>query len=179
VVRAFLIQRKKSQTLSNRAGSNGYPPMMADHPFPSGSHDDGIPEKLASDLRRAFGPLPTVPSGFDERVLGAASRRLSRRAVGRGFGMHLIAGGAIAAMVGISARVWFEPVAHGPRAFAQGDVNRDGVVNVLDAMALALAVERGGPGGVDLNADNRIDDADVRLLTAKIVSLTPGEGSQG
>ncbi len=151
-------------------------------PFHPGSQDDGIPEKLAGDLRRAFGPVPSVPSGFDERVLAAAGRRLRRRTMHRGVGLRLSAGGAIAAMVALSTLVWFAPGAKAPRMVAQagpGDVNRDGVVNVLDAMALALAVQHGGAGGVDLNADNTIDDADVALLAAEIVSLTPDEGGQG
>jgi len=42
-----------------------------------------------------------------------------------------------------------------------------------------LVIERGGPGGVDLNADSVIDDADVRVLTAKVVSVAPHDGGQG
>ena len=155
--------------------------MMAPMPPQSEDRLDGVPERLGADLRRAFGPVPSLPAGFDERVLRAAHDRLSMGRVRRGAGLRYCAGGAIAAMVALSAAVWFMPAPAGPSPIAQagpGDVNHDGRVDVLDAMALALAVERGA-GGVDLNHDALIDDADVALLTAQIVALSPTEGDQG
>jgi hypothetical protein len=133
--------------------------------------DPGVPEALSRDLRAAFGGVPPLPPGFDDRVLGAATARLAARRNRRTLGLRLSAGAGIAAAIALSAAVWLAPMGPSPRGLGiadADDVNRDGVVNVLDAMALALVLERTGDA----------DDADVRRVMARIVRLDDATGGQ-
>jgi hypothetical protein len=144
---------------------------MDPHSRTTHTTDPGVPEALARDLRAAFGTVPALPPGFDERVLGAATARVAARRNRRTVALRLSAGAGIAAAIALSAAVWLAPMGpspHGLDIADADDVNRDGVVNVLDAMALALALER--------SADT--DDADVRRLMARIVRLDPQTGGQ-
>lgn len=57
----------------------------------------------------------------------------------------------------------------------QEDVNRDGVVDILDALALAQRMEQlGGNARWDLNGDNRVDSGDVDWIARAAVQLDPG-----
>ena len=133
--------------------------------------DDRIPEALERDLRLAFGAVPGVPGGFDDRILAAAHTRLQARVGHRSWALCLSAGAGIAAAVALSALVWFAPVSSPALPVASADdVNRDGRVDVLDAMALAF----------ENNAGDAANDAEVRRLMARVVSLSPvAGGGQG
>jgi hypothetical protein len=55
------------------------------------------------------------------------------------------------------------------------DVNRDGRVDVLDAFALARAVEAGvGSPAWDVNRDGAVDESDVDAVALAAVSLGGG-----
>ena len=56
---------------------------------------------------------------------------------------------------------------------AQGDVNRDGVVDVVDAFALAERVASGGRTSRrwDVNGDGRVDAGDSNEILARVVDL--------
>lgn len=123
-----------------------------------------VPEALTRGLRGAFGAVPSVPPGFDERILAAARFRLARRSSHRLLALRLSAGAGIAAAVALSTVIWFAPVSSSALPVASADdINRDGRIDVLDAMALALAH----------GTKNPIDDPDVHSLMARIVSLSP------
>lgn len=54
----------------------------------------------------------------------------------------------------------------------RGDLNADGVINMLDALLLARAVEGGSTDlALDLNADRIVDRADVDRLAGAAVNL--------
>lgn len=56
------------------------------------------------------------------------------------------------------------------------DVTADGRVDVLDAFALARAIERGDVDGfADFNSDGQVDAGDLRVLTARIVRVDTGK----
>jgi len=60
----------------------------------------------------------------------------------------------------------------GAAKFAREDVNRDGQVDILDAMTLAkLAEGKGAPDSFDQNGDRKIDEEDVTLIAAAAVRL--------
>jgi hypothetical protein len=142
---------------------------MDPHSRTTHTTDPGVPEALSRDLRAAFGTVQALPPGFDDRVLGAATARLAARRNRRTLGLRLSAGAGIAAAIALSAAVWMTPVGPSPRGMGiadADDVNRDGVVNVLDAMALALALKRAGAE----------DDSDVRRVMARIVRLDAQTG---
>ncbi|MEZ6234277.1 MAG: hypothetical protein R3B68_08810 [Phycisphaerales bacterium] len=156
---------------------------------PEPTPDPVAPPRLGEALRRAYdaGEIGDV-AGLDAAVLGAAGRRLGRRRLRLrpvliGGGLAAAAGLAIAAIVlGVgSPRGGRGAMANSPaqdpsRGAARGlvsaspdDLNADGHVDILDALALARAIRTGG--GPDLNGDGAADGADVDALALRVVSL--------
>jgi len=123
-------------------------------------------------------PAPPVPPAVEEAILWNArkealrvrrtatqrdrrpTRRLAAWAVAAGIALALGVGGLLRLAERTDGR------------FAASDVNRDGVVDILDAYALALHVEHGQGRGADLNTDGRVDGADVDLAARAAVELT-------
>jgi hypothetical protein len=148
---------------------------MADDPF--------IPDPLARALREAIG----TPSGFPaerdeavreliaERAAGLARRRMVFRVAGP---LAAAAGIALAAYLALPGRVAPSrspapaPVA---RAADPDDINGDGTVNILDALALARLAQPGAarPAGVDLdrNQDGVVDERDADAIARAAVRL--------
>jgi hypothetical protein len=61
-------------------------------------------------------------------------------------------------------------------AFARGDLNHDGHVDIVDAFALARQLKQGGTRNLqlDLNGDGVVDERDVAALAARAVKLEQG-----
>ena len=103
---------------------------------------DDLPDDLRDALQREY-PAPRVPAALDERVLAGARAHLARRTRRPVSLMRLFSSVAAAAaavvIVGISvhfARLDNAPFAE--RSAAVGDdVNRDGRLDILDALAAA------------------------------------------
>jgi len=136
---------------------------------------------LGKDLKALFSPEGGVPGEVDRAVLDAARRRLVRPARRRR--LRLVWGGAAAA---VAAAVLLAVVLNvtwdhrgqspsGPAALLPADVDRNGRVDILDAYKLA---RRAGAGEFeaawDLNADGRVDRADVDLVALAAVRLDGG-----
>ena len=159
---------------------------------PEPTPDPVVPPRLGGALRAAYdaGEVGDV-GGLDAAVLWAAGRRLGRRRLALrpvliGGGLAAAAGLAIAAIVlGVgSPRGGRGAMAHNAaqdpsRGAARGvplvsaspdDLNADGHVDILDALALARAIRTGG-GGPDLNSDGVADRADVDALALRVVNL--------
>lgn len=62
----------------------------------------------------------------------------------------------------------------GPASLAREDINGDGRVDILDALALSRQIDRGTAGRFDLNGDGRVDQQDVQAVAAHAVSLEGG-----
>jgi hypothetical protein len=64
-------------------------------------------------------------------------------------------------------------VVNGPAVMAKGDVNGDGVVNMVDALALARHVRAGDRAekGWDVNGDGVVDARDADAVAVAAVSL--------
>ena len=63
---------------------------------------------------------------------------------------------------------------------SEPDVNGDGRLDILDALALARAVERGqvAASGWDLNGDGQVDAADANTVAQRVVAISHG-GTEG
>lgn len=139
------------------------------------------PPELPAALREAFNVLGgldvkpfDIPPSVDSAVLSSARPvladiRRARRTRQRATWAVLATAAALA--------LWFvlTPV-NAPRLDrnARMDIDGNGVVDVLDAFALArkLRAHESLPAAGDFNQDGAVDDADVELVMAKAVDLS-------
>lgn len=152
-------------------------------------------EKLEAELRRLEKDDLFVPGTVDEKVLGAVREHFAAEQLEEaGPVVKPLAPGDVlfpskhtvnlrlkrarqwhkwlplAASIVIAA-IMFEFARQG--RIRPGDVNRDGVVDVVDAFALAERVASGGRTSRtwDLNRDGRVDAADSNEIMARVVDL--------
>jgi hypothetical protein len=151
--------------------------------------DPQIPESLGEALRRERLQVPAIPGLIDRAVLGAArdravviNRQRARKRVLARLGVMGLAAVVILAVI-IAPRVWRTPTSRvassgAGRTFDPRDINHDGVVDILDAYALARAMDQGDEqrlkairaewnaardGALDRSAADRIAMTAVRL----------------
>jgi hypothetical protein len=153
----------------------------------------GFLERLARDQQAAVGALEAPPALEDEMAaiaLGHAERvRAALAAKGAAKGRRRFArsapwAAAAAAVVLVAAAgaLWRvglgspAPAAEAPARIGRADdVNRDGRVDVLDAFALARAVDAGDRRSEwDVNRDGAVDEGDVDAVAMAAVSLGGG-----
>ena len=133
--------------------------------------------RLLSDLEVALSAPPPaieVPREHDEAILAltrevgdrVARRRFTRRVLP----VALVASVAAAAIVFLILRA--APHRSGP-SYAAGDLNHDRRVDILDAFAIARALDRGQapPPDYDVNHDRVIDRRDVEAAARAAVAL--------
>jgi len=150
---------------------------MSDLPTP----DPHIPAPLQRELQSAFASLSGctgVPPETDRSILAMAQmvgiahhRRRARTTLIR------LSTAAAAALLAFSVwLIWPVPTATQPKPLAittPEDLNRDGLIDMLDALTLARYVDTSQPGP-DLNADGLLTRADVDTLALSAVSLERG-----
>jgi hypothetical protein len=126
-------------------------------------------ERFARALRdaeqnRCVFVAPTI----DEAILKQARKRFERPQPRRSFRFWF---GWVGAAAAVSLLVFLTPLSQTPVA-AREDINGDGKVDILDALALAKALQSGAqPAKFDQNSDGKIDDADVRAVATAAVRL--------
>jgi len=140
--------------------------------------DPRIPDRLVEELRGAYRPVRPIGGGIDAAVVAMARAHLAARRRRR---MVLIAGTlAAAAGLAIAAVVAWPgsrgtrggPITGAPGRVTVGDINGDGVVDMLDALVLAKDVER--RLGRDINGDGVVDSRDVDAVAQLAVRLDGG-----
>jgi len=135
------------------------------------------PEPLLRDLRGLYGRKADVPREVDEAIMRMARRELARRPR-----VLVLRWGAVAAMaacvliavfIAMSGPRMPEPQTAARLAFAREDLDRDGRVDILDAFALARAIEGGTERRTDwdVNGDGRVDKFDVEAVAKLAVRL--------
>jgi dockerin type I repeat protein len=131
--------------------------------------DNKMPEQLITALREVDKGRVFVPPELDAVILAKAKANLAR-----GRKRTIIPWLAAAAAVAIAAIVMLKPM---PKV--REDVNRDGRVDIRDALLLARKVSAGQAVGVnwDLNGDGKVDEADAALIAAQAVKLAKGDRS--
>jgi hypothetical protein len=139
------------------------------------------PPRLVAALKRLPQEPIFIPPTADEAVLRAARRHLNPPQQPRpGWFRFLPWVAAAAAILLLVALPQFsKQPAPGPARdskFAQGDLNHDGRVDILDAFALARQLKQRGTKNLqlDANGDGVVDDRDVSALAARAVRLERG-----
>jgi hypothetical protein len=130
-----------------------------------------IPDHLASALRNAYTHQTEIPRTADNAVLSLAHAEFARRRR-----MRLFARWSTGLAAGIAAMVVIAISLHHPapaKSVAKGDVNGDGTVNIVDALALAkhLVNHDKTEKAWDLNGDGVVDQKDIDALAMGAVSL--------
>ena len=148
--------------------------------------DEQAPVVLAADLRRVYRVPTGVGTRVDEAVLAVvreraavgASRRMALRRLTR---WGLVAAAGLAVGVSLTVKLgWLGRPPTVAVARAAEDVNGDGVVDILDALALERAIEGRNPAQKwDLNGDGAVNKADVDRIAMAAVRLTPKAGGHG
>ena|SRR5687768_7448645 len=133
------------------------------------ANDDQLPEKVMAALRNADKARILVPAELDAAILAKAKANIVRGRRRR-IGPWL----AAAAAVIIGALVMLQP---GPKA--REDLNRDGRVDIRDALLLARKISAGQAlaRDWDFNQDGRVDQRDAAVIAARAVKLSRGGAS--
>jgi len=136
--------------------------------------------ELSTQLAPADVPVADIAPAVDEAVLAVIGRRTSPR-------LRLIltvtrwlapAAAALLVLGGIAVLWWNGPkgTAPGASAYAACDLNRDGSVDILDALAMARGLKAGATSPAwDVNRDGRVDSADVDAVARRAVAIEQEE----
>jgi Dockerin type I domain len=155
--------------------------QMPDNNQPCQDEALEAPPRLVSALKRLPQEPIFIPPTADEAILRAARSHLNPPQQPRPGWFRFLPW--VAATAGILLLVaipqFFMQPAPGPARdsrFAQGDLNHDGRVDILDAFALARQLKQGGTKTLqqDANGDGVVDDRDVATLAARAVKLERG-----
>ena len=141
-------------------------------------------EELSRDLAVLAKVEIAVPEEIERRILWEARKRaLTVRRRQRWWRPGWAAAAAAAVLLGLTSLLRLAPepqpdvvaLARRPKAAAPlarvraEDIDGDGRIDILDAFALARAVEAGG--GADVNGDGVVDQRDVQVLADAAVRL--------
>jgi len=132
--------------------------------------------KLAAALKKLPRERIFVPPYVDDSVLKAARKHLEHTSAPRwkGFGRWMLwPAFALLVLVGWLAHTL---TTREQEAFAREDVNRDGRVDIVDALVLAREIDA-GRGMLDLNGDGVVDRRDAEVIATDAVKLTKSKAS--
>ncbi len=181
---------------------NRTPPTRIPPTVPNFDDIPPVSDDVAQRLRALHARAP-IPAHVQDAILTHARRIAARRA----FQRRILLAAPLAAAAGLALAVWVawpsntsrlgvqHPPAFAsglesgefekggrtagalPHAVVPGDLNRDGSVDMRDALALAQRVQRSvvQPGD-DQNADGVVDSRDVDVVAMLAVSIRTGKG---
>ena len=125
-------------------------------------------DRLAAGLRALGRPHMTVPQSADDAILAAARARLGRKRVsGRAAAWAVAAAVVLAVCLAVLLPIGRRQAAAPPATPVMTmDVNGDGRVDILDALALERKIEGRERLSLkwDINGDGRVDQKDVRAI---------------
>lgn len=181
--------------MANQPTNSGHPDAVAIDLLRTGegsaadkAHLEGCPrcrqvlaelKVLAVELRGAQGTPIQIPDEVDRRVSwnarkrAAEIRRLDRRISPR-YGWAAAAAVLLAlGGLGLWQRGILAPVSAPSVRIAQGDIDADGRVDMVDALTLARVVERGGSldPAWDVNGDGHVDGSDAAAVARRAVAI--------
>lgn len=128
-------------------------------------------DQLAEALRKAEERRTLfVPPALDQTILKQAREHLTAEPRGRPFGFwNWFALSTATALIVLMSFLF--PRVKTP-SVARADINRDGQVDILDAMALAKSLENStATPTFDQNDDGKLDDADIRAVALAAVRI--------
>ena len=135
------------------------------------------PARLVAALKEPPSRRVFVPPTVDQAVLAAARRHLAKpRRPGFGGFRFRLPWPALATAGLVLAAIGYFLMRPTPTHFAREDVNRDGRVDILDAVALARRLQTNvRPSALpDLNGDGVVDRRDAEWIAAQVVKLEKG-----
>ena len=137
---------------------------------------DGLPDRLAEDLRQLYGAEIRPSPALDQAILNRARAHLAGRK--RTLLLRRVAGAA-AAVILITAAVvpTIQRTRHPARPTVVrqvNDVNADGAVDIRDALALQRSIDTGRASAHDVNGDGVTDKRDVDAIAMSAVRLDRG-----
>lgn len=141
--------------------------------------------KAPARLESAFKQLPQqklfIPPTLDEAVLKAARRQLEGGEKRHATWIRYLpwwAGATGCLLLAAALAVYWDVLPRrmeGGVVIASEDVNGDGVVDILDAFALARQLQAGGtPALPEFNGDRELNERDIALVAAHAVKLDKG-----
>ncbi|MGO8702587.1 MAG: dockerin type I domain-containing protein [Candidatus Brocadiia bacterium] len=145
-------------------------------------------DRLAAGLRALGRPHMTVPQSADDAILAAARARLGRKRVsGRAAAWAVAAAVVLAVCLAVLLPIGRRQAVAPPATPAVTmDVNGDGRVDILDALALERKIEGRERLSLkwDINGDGRVDQKDVRAIAMFAVqpvalTLLPSGAARG
>lgn len=139
--------------------------------------DAPTPERFAKAMAARNKTAVFVPPWVDEAILAQAQKQLASRQPKRK--PRLTWAWWTAAAAAVAFGVWISQPLLSRRSvprptLAREDINGDGRVDILDAFALARALEHGAVRRPDLNGDGQVDLRDVDWVAARAVQLHKG-----
>ena len=134
---------------------------------PEPNDDLKAPESLIGALRELHCERVLVPQQVDSAILNAALRNLAKKRIQQWQWLSTAAA--------LIAAGWLGWMQFGNQD-AHEDVNGDGRVDILDALALARRISGGAAqdNQWDLNKDGIVDQRDVELIARHAVKLKKG-----
>src|ERR1043166_4046091 len=141
------------------------------------SHDEA-PAKFIAAIKQLRREKVFVPRSIDDAVLLVARKHLQpEEKSNRLFGSWLFQF-ATASAIAVVVLVGFLFLKNPRMTFAREDVNQDGRVDILDALALARQSRSGKtPAHLDLNGDGVVDRRDAEIIATHAVKLEKGNRS--
>ncbi len=144
-----------------------------------------IPQELARDLAGLYGKNVAVPADAESRILARARARFAKRTRRTAWYLGAAASAAAAIVVAcvlVTTIRESEPVREASHFAAREavarpeDLDRNGTVNIVDAMLLARRIESSAASDTswDVNGDGAVDRADVDAIAMLAVSLKEG-----
>jgi hypothetical protein len=141
--------------------------------------ENDAPSGLIHAFRQLRFKSISVPRSVDDAVLNAARRALNQPApvesmALRWWAVHNWPNWArIPGLAAAAILVGFLTFLLVPSRFAREDVNRDSLVNILDAFHLARELQSGAPlpSSFDFNGDGIVNRADADAVAAEAVRL--------
>jgi hypothetical protein len=136
-----------------------------------------LPDGLVEELGGLYRQSVPVPVERDRVILAGARAQMAKR---RRLRLVMRLSGAAAAVAAVVALVMRTPEIPDAEkqvrpavAVKAQDVNRDGVVNIVDALLLARKVEAGGVAQTqwDFDGDGVVDRKDADSIANEVVSL--------
>lgn len=165
---------------------------MTDHPYDHDALDLSPAARAAiAEALQDTRPFPGVPGSVDRAVQADARRTMRDRLARRTTVLWTIRAGAAVAAAGLALAVWTlgpwrgatrtTPGVQSPRIAAAGpeDIDSNGRVDILDALAIARALDQRTrakapiPASWDVNHDGVVDERDVEQVAAAAVRITP------
>lgn len=137
-------------------------------------HDPSENSRLGEALRDGYTHRTPIPPIRDQFIRASAQAHFARRRMVR----QMITWSASVA-AGLAAAIALIVLLNRPTQptspIARGDINADGQVNIVDALALARHLSNRDPSNKswDYNSDGAIDQKDVDAIAQSAVTLKP------